>query len=393
MSAWSSGKGEGCRGQRPRVVITGMGTVNACTVGGADAVAGALARGHTTIAPVRAFAINGCRSRLAAEVEGSTLSALLNPDTDRRLSRVCQLTVAACRFAAADAKISGGPQLGIVVGSEFGDLRSTEEFVAAFLRRGPAALSPLIFPNTVMNAMAAAAAIALDARAASVTLNQATIAGDLAVIRATALVAGGYARAMLAGGVDELCAPTYRHLADLGALSPMRGGGIEGCRPYAPDHNGPVLGEGATFLVLEDLDSARARGATIYAEVTRGVWGNIPTAPHTAQPFRVDVRSPVRRFLAELAPERFVRCYGSGNGDPRADDWEIALLHRDLPEASRRPGIRPPLSLAPVFGQHGGLGVLRVAAAALDAARGMGPVLVHGIARGGCRTALLIESP
>ncbi len=387
MSAWSSGKGE-----RPRVVITGMGTVNASTAGGTDAVAGALAQGRPAIAPVRAFALDGCPSRLGAEVDMSTVSALLDRDSERRRSRVCQLTVAACRLAAMDAKTAGGPQLGIVVGSEFGDLRSTEEFFGAFLRRGPAALSPLIFPNTVMNTMAAAAAIALDARAASVTINQATIAGDLAVIRAAALVAGGYARMMIAGGVDELSAPLVRHLAALGALSPLQGGGPEGCRPYASDHNGPVLGEGATFLVVEERESAGARGATIYAEVQSGVWGNIPTAPHTAQPFRVDGHSPVHRLLADLTPDRFGRCYGSGNGDPGVDDWEIALLHRDLPAASRRLGIWPPRSLAPLFGQHGGLGALRVASAALDAARGLGPVLVHGIARGGCRSALLIES-
>jgi hypothetical protein len=54
--------------------------------------------------------------------------------------------------------------------------------------------------------------------------------------------------------------------------------------------------------------------------------------------------------------------------------------------------VLPPRSLAPVFGQHGGLGALRVGAAALDAARGLGPVLVHGIARGGCRTALVVVS-
>jgi len=393
MSAWSSEKGEGGRGERPRVVITGMGSVNACTVGGTEAVAAALARGRPAIAPVRAFATDGCRSHLAAEVEASMLSGLLNRETDRRLSRVCQLAVAACRLAAADARISGGPELGIVVGSEFGDLRSTEEFFSAFLRRGSAALSPLIFPNTVMNTMASAAAIALDARAASVTINQATIAGDLAVVRATALVAEGYATTMLAGGVDELSPPLYRHLAALGALSPMQGEGAEGCRPYAPDHNGPVLGEGATFVVLEELESARARGATLHAEVTRGVWGNIPTAPHTAQPFRVDVHSPVRRFLAELAPGLPTCCYGSGNGDPRVDDWEVALLQRELPEAFGRAGSRPPRSLAPQFGQHGGLGVLRVVAAALDAARERRPVLVHGIARGGCRTSLWIEPP
>jgi hypothetical protein len=70
------------------------------------------------------------------------------------------------------------------------------------------------------------------------------------------------------------------------------------------------------------------------------------------------------------------------------DDWERTLLARDL---AGRDDLVPPLSLAPLFGQHGGLGALRVGAAALDAARGTGTVLVHGIARGGCRTALVVE--
>ena len=81
----------------------------------------------------------------------------------------------------------------------------------------------------------------------------------------------------------------------------------------------------------------------------------------------------------------FRRVYGAGNGDAGVDDWERGLLARDL-----GPRDAPPLSLAPLFGQHGGLGALRVAAAALDAARGVSPVLVHGIARGGCRTALIV---
>ena len=76
------------------------------------------------------------------------------------------------------------------------------------------------------------------------------------------------------------------------------------------------------------------------------------------------------------------RCYGSGNGDPALDDWELRLLEAD--------GVPDPESLAPLFGQHGGLGALRVAAAAIDARAGRGPALAHGIARGGCRTALVV---
>jgi hypothetical protein len=93
-------------------------------------------------------------------------------------------------------------------------------------------------------------------------------------------------------------------------------------------------------------------------------------------------------MIRERGTAALGRCYGAGNGDPAVDDWECALLARDLGGGD---GLLPPVSLAPLFGQHGGLGALRVGAAALDAARGAGAVLVHGIARGGCRTALVLE--
>jgi 3-oxoacyl-[acyl-carrier-protein] synthase II len=246
-----------------------------------------------------------------------------------------------------------------------------------------------------MNTMASVAAIAIGARGPSVTINQATIAGDLAVARGAALVASGRALAVVAGGVDELFEDVYRRLAGMGALSPMAGAAPapEGCRPFAPDHNGPVLGEGATFLVLEEREAARARGAAIVAELTGAAWGNVPAAPHTAPPGRVDRGSPVSRFLAASPAREQARCYGSGNGDPDLDDWERTLMARDLGSGRAPAALDPPVSLAPLFGQHGGLGALRVAAAALDAARVPGPVLVHGIARGGCRAVLLLEPP
>ena len=368
-----------------RVVVTGLGTVNASTAGGREALAGALALGRSAIGPVRIFAPTDCASRLAAEVDEATLASLVDRDAARRLSRICRLALGACLLAVRDADIAGGPGLGIVVGTEHGDFTSSRDFAQGFLRRGPAGLSPMIFPNTVMNTMASVAAIAVGAKAPSVTVNQATLAGDLAVARGARLVADGRAAAVVAGGVDELFEDVYRRLSQMGALSPMRSRAPEGCRPFAADHNGPVLGEGATFLVLEEREAARARGARVVAEIAETAWGNVPTSPHTGHAHRRDAGSPVARLLRDRA---FERCYGAGNGDPAVDDWERALLARDLGAGS---GLLPPVSLAPLFGQHGGLGALRVGAAALDAERGAASVLVHGIARGGCRTALVVE--
>ncbi|HET9924216.1 MAG TPA: beta-ketoacyl synthase N-terminal-like domain-containing protein [Methylomirabilota bacterium] len=371
-----------------RIVVTGLGTVNASTAGGRDALAGALALGRSAIGPVRAFDATAMVSRLAAEVDEVTLASLVDRDAARRLSRICRLALAACLLAVRDAGIAGGPGLGIVVGTEHGDFTSSRDFAQGFLRRGPAGLSPMVFPNTVMNTMASIAAIAIGAKAPSITVNQATLAGDLAVARGARLVVDRRAEAVVAGGVDELFHDVYQRLAEMGALSPMRSHAPEGCRPFAVDHNGPVLGEGATFIVLEEREAARARGARIMAEIVEVAWGNVPTAPHTGRAVRADHGSPVARMIRGRDPELVARCYGSGNGDPVVDDWERALLGRDLPGAGA--DLLPPVSLAPLFGQHGGLGALRVGAAALDAERGTPSVLVHGIARGGCRTAVLV---
>ena len=371
-----------------RIVVTGLGTVNASTAGGRDALAGALALGRSAIGPVRAFDTTAMVSRLAAEVDEVTLASLVDRDAARRLSRICRLALAACLLAVRDAGIAGGPGLGIVVGTEHGDFTSSRDFAQGFLRRGPAGLSPMVFPNTVMNTMASIAAIAIGAKAPSITVNQATLAGDLAVARGARLVVDRRAEAVVAGGVDELFHDVYQRLAEMGALSPMRSHAPEGCRPFAVDHNGPVLGEGATFIVLEEREAARARGARIMAEIVEVAWGNVPTAPHTGRAVRADHGSPVARMIRGRDPELVARCYGSGNGDPVVDDWERALLGRDLPGAGA--DLLPPVSLAPLFGQHGGLGALRVGAAALDAERGTPSVLVHGIARGGCRTAVLV---
>jgi len=288
-----------------RVVVTGMGTVSAAGLGGRDMVRALHARRDSALRTVRGFDTSALPCHLAGEVDDEALDALFDRDAARRLSRICRLTVAACRLAVEDAGVDAGPSLGLVVGTEYGDFRSSGEFATGFLKRGPSGLSPMLFPGTVMNAMGAAASIAIGVKGPTVTVNQVTVSSEIALARGAALIVHGRAEAVLAGGVDELCGPVYQRLAhELGVLSPMRRPdgqreGVEGCRPYAPDHNGPALGEGATFLVLEDHELARARGATILAELRAARWGNIPVAPYAAPVARRDPRSVLRASLAD----------------------------------------------------------------------------------------------
>src|SRR4029434_3463060 len=97
---------------------------------------------------------------------------------------VCQLTIAAARLAVGEAGLDprGDPEqgLGLIVGTALGDFNSTIAFADGYLARGPAGLSPLLFPSTVMNTMAATTAIAVLTRELSLTLNVPTVAGELA---------------------------------------------------------------------------------------------------------------------------------------------------------------------------------------------------------------------
>ncbi len=398
--------------------VTGVGTVSALGVGvGADVVE-ALAR-TPAIGPIRAFPTAGLRSHLGAEV--GDLTPYLTPEEVRRLSRVCQLAVVACRLAMADAGVEAGalPGLGLVLGSQWGDFRSSEEFARGYLARGPLGLSPMIFPNTVMNAMAALAAINLGARGPMLTVNQAGIAGELAVARAAGLVAAGRAPAVLAGGVDELCPIVFRELTRLGTTSP-RGAGPEGCWPFDRRANGTVLGEGATTVLLETEDSARARGARVYADLTGVAWGNLPAPAHGFPTRRRRAPAVIRRALAGAGrePAEVDAVYLTGSGDPTQDVCELDLIG----VVFGTPGASGPrlTALTPLAGDHAGLGVLAVAGAAVATlgggrlpplpdlrtpvrggfafatnggagSRSAQTVLVHGLARGGGHVALLLE--
>ncbi len=329
---------------RRRVAITGLGAVTAVVSGGATAVTGAIASG------------------VAADGErvDRTLAALVDGTEARRLSRVCQLTIAAARLAVADAGLAAGADLGLVVGTELGDLRSTIAFADGYLSRGPAGLSPLLFPNTVMNAMAAATAIALSARDSSLTIAAATVAGELAVARAAAAVAGGRASAVLAGGVDELDPAVAEVLADVGAALAARG-------------------DGAAFLVLEPLDRAEARGARVLGEVLGAASGALPATPHGVG--RHGTSRVVARALADarLTAEALRAIQTGDNGDGPRDAWEARVLEAAGLRAPRGP------ALARQFGQGSAVGPLKVMAAA-----SRGPALVHGLARGGSHVALVI---
>jgi 3-oxoacyl-[acyl-carrier-protein] synthase II len=344
-----------------RVVITGVGAVTAAVSGGAAAV-GAFLGDPRTVTPT---------------IPAGTLATLIDGGEARRLSRACQLTVAAARLAVADAGLPDCTALGLVVGSEFGDLRSTLEFADGYLQRGATGISPLLFPNTVMNTMAAAAAIAVGAKELALTLNAPEVAGELALARAARAVASGRVTMTLAGGVDQLEPTLAPVFTALGA-------------PAAP------RGEGAALLVLEARGSALARGARILGEIVGAAWRGAAARPHGVGRW-ADTRAVALALdAARVRAADVAWVYDSASGDRARDGWEQRVLG-----AALGPELPPVASLAPMLGQSSTLGALRVAAAAWTARSGLlsgSPMrrvrgatgLVHGLARGGTHVALVV---
>jgi 3-oxoacyl-[acyl-carrier-protein] synthase II len=401
-------------GVRPRVVVTGVGSVSALGAGSGAAVGEALARGVPAIGPVRAFPTEGCSSRLGGEI--GDLTTHLQDGEARRLSRASQLALVAARLALTDASLPPGQPatMGLVLGSHWGDFRSSETFALGFLERGILGLSPLVFPSTVMNAMAAQVSIAVGIRGPMLTMNEVDVAGELAVARGAALIASGRASAVLAGGSDELSPILYRELSRLGTMS-RTAPGPEGCRPFDRRANGTVLGEGATFLVLESAESALTRGVRVYAELAGAAWGNLLTPAHGFPSPRWRDPLTVRRALASagVVPEAVETVYLTGSGHPEHDACELDLVARALGGGRARL-----TALTPLVGEHAGLGALRAAAAALAVAGSgvsalpdlaepirhdlrfvespsegtPGTALVHGLARGGTHVALVLRT-
>jgi 3-oxoacyl-(acyl-carrier-protein) synthase len=421
----------------PRVAITGIGVVT--PLGSTHAEYWKrLCAGDTAIGPLDAALTPDGLPRLGATIPETSIKALALSPALRRADKVSRMIAAATRDALADARIAASARdvanieptrpgaagattaawhvasdrLGIVVGSSVGNLAETDAHLTRICARGPAAASPLLFPNLVLNAPASYASMETGAVGPNLTVSQLEASGEYAVIAGADLVRNGTADVVVAGGSDEVSAIALHAYAESGALSGRRGE-REWSSPYDRARNGVVLGEAAAMLVLEPLDAALSRGATIYAVVERDLLFTVPTPPYAWPLGAADVIRSLRERLPAAADVDLV--LGCANSSRHLDRLELEVFGELLGDDAARTWLA---SIKGAVGESGAAGALTVASAALAlhdqavpplcnladpedgvhfryaASRAtdapLERVLVHALARGGAGAAIVL---
>src|SRR5215472_3479866 len=314
-----------------RVVVTGLGAV---TPIGADAPSSwrAAVAGESGIDFIRSFDTSGFPVRIAAEVKDFDPTQVAGPKDARRLDRNVLLSLGAAREAVADARLEGAHspgRVGILFGTAIGGFLGIMEQAEVLRERGPNRVAPTFLPNVLPDTASGQLAISLGFRGVNYAPVSACATGSTAVGEAAEVIKRGDADAVLAGGAEACMHPLI-----LAGFCAMRGLAAEdeypprASRPFDATRAGFVMGEGACVLVLEELEAAERRGATIYAEVLGYAMSN--DAHHLAQPDpeSVGVAEMMRHALerAGVEPERVGYINAHGTSTPLGDAAETRAI-------------------------------------------------------------------
>jgi 3-oxoacyl-[acyl-carrier-protein] synthase II len=323
-----------------RVAVTGLGAV---TPLGNDARSTwrAAVAGDSGIDWIHSFDPSDLPVRIAAEVKDFDPTGVASAKEARKLERNVLLALGAAREALRDAGLNGFDpmRVGIVFGTAIGGVEGIVEQEAVRRERGPGRVSPNFIPSVLVDAASGQLAISLGIRGPNYAIVSACATGSHTIGEGAELIKRGDVDAVLAGS-SEACV----HPLIIAGFAAMRGLAVEeehpprASRPFDATRAGFVVGEGACVLVLEELDAAVERGATIYAEVLG--YGASNDAHHIAQPepeatgVADMMRAALRR--ADVEPERVGYINAHGTSTPLGDAAETKAIKDVFGEHAHR---------------------------------------------------------
>lgn len=318
--------------QRRRVVVTGIGIVSPLGLTREESWQGAT-QGKSGVGPITRFDASAFPTHFAAEVKGFSPDAFIDFKDQKKQDLFSQYAIAATHEALTDSKLLGdsttyaAAKMGCVLGVGIGGLNILEKFHAAYLEGGPKKISPFLIPGMISNLGPGNVAIKYGLKGVNYTVTSACTSSTHAIGEAFRMIADGLQDVMVTGGSESTVSPIgIGGFNALKALSTRNEEPKKASRPFDRDRDGFVLGEGCAILILESLESARKRGAPIYAEVVG--YGTSCDAYHMTAP-SLDGEGAVncmRNALdwAGLKPEQVNYLNAHGTSTPANDSSETA---------------------------------------------------------------------
>ena len=273
---------------RRRVVVTGMGMVTGLGNDVASTWAGLVA-GRSAVRTIASFDPSRLTSQIAAEVHDLDASRILDRKEIRRTDRYIQLGLVAAREALDQAGLPAhfegelAERTGVILGTGLGGVGTLTDGVTANALRGPDRISPFLIPMGIANIGAGMVAIQFGMTGPNFTVVSACATGGHALGESSEIIRRGDADIMVAGGTEAgIFEPLVGGFAAMRALSTRNDDPAAASRPFDTGRDGFVIGEGAGVVILEALEHAEARGATILAELVG--YGATADASHITLP-------------------------------------------------------------------------------------------------------------
>ena len=255
-----------------RVVVTGMGAIT--PVGNDVATTWqSLIEGKSGTAPITKFDASKFPVRFAAEVKGFNALDYMDRKEAKRADQYTQYAIAGARQAMTDAKLierngMDPDRIGVIIGSGIGGLKSFEEQHDVYRERGVGKISPFFIPMFIADIAAGIVSMMFNAKGPNYATVSACATSAHAIGDAYRTIQYGDADVMITGGAEATVTPmAIGGFANMKALSERNESPETASRPFDATRDGFVMGEGAGILILEELEHALKRGATIYAEI------------------------------------------------------------------------------------------------------------------------------
>ena len=346
-----------------RVPITGIGVIAPDAIG-VDAFRALLASGRSAVGEVDRFDTAGLSAHHAALVRDFKPRDFIAPMKMRRMNALSRLGVAAAKLAIEDCGGTIPAAAGVAIGTAFGPVQTSVEYMREYVDKGPALAPPQLFAESVANAPGSHIAIEWGLRGFNVTITQRESSALAAAMYAATQLVKGSAPAALIGGVEEANEMLFSVLDRIGALA---------VRPFDSPANGLVLGEGGAVLVA-GAGTRKPYGWLAGFGIARDT-----TAPISDWGTNADaVIVAMNAALDDAEVDGVDAIFASANGSRRGDDLERRAIAQRFGDAA---GV---VVTKRVFGEYAAGGALQIVAAllALDEGR-YDRVLVNSLSAGG----------